>query len=360
MKKLKSIFHPRGVFRIRMSCTTVFRGSLAQRWIPCQSHKYLLSQAGTTRVDLRCNHSKTQSRTLGTFGRRTIYRSQHQGTTSISAISGYSLYNALPHYQQFSSSSVTLNKAATNELVTTVITTPTVPLAVDPASVNTSDVLETSAHGQWASDAALVSTGDDLSSLGLGGYSPIGLIQLSMEWIHLHTGMPWWASIITCTIILRTALLPIAIKMQANTARMNNIKPETEKLMAKIKHHNRFGQHNLTAIANKKLLDLYREHKCSPLKLALTPFVQIPIFISFFIALRRMAAAPVESMKTGGTLWFTDLTQHDPYYVLPFISCGLLLATIEVSVCKGMFCANVHHVLYNIIMVKVVREIITY
>ncbi|XP_064384672.1 mitochondrial inner membrane protein OXA1L-like isoform X2 [Halichondria panicea] len=119
--------------------------------------------------------------------------------------------------------------------------------------------------------------------------------------------------------------------MQANTARMNNIKPETEKLMAKIKHHNRFGQHNLTAIANKKLLDLYREHKCSPLKLALTPFVQIPIFISFFIALRRMAAAPVESMKTGGTLWFTDLTQHDPYYVLPFISCGLLLATIEMG-----------------------------
>ncbi len=311
-----------------MSCITVFRGSFTRRWVPCQSHKYLLSQAGTTRVDLRCNHSRTQSRALGTF----VYRSQYQGKTSIS---GYSLYNALSHYQQFSSSPVTLNEAAANESVTTVTTTPgpTVPLVVDPASITSSDVLETSAHAQWASDAALVSTGDGLSSLGLGGYSPIGLIQSSMEWIHLHTGMPWWASIITCTIILRTALLPIAIKMQANTARMNNIKPETEKLMAKIKHHNRFGQHNLTAIANKKLMDLYREHNCSPLKLALTPFVQIPIFISFFIALRRMAAAPVESMKTGGALWFTDLTQQDPYYVLPLFSCGLLLATIEVRMC---------------------------
>ncbi len=276
------------------------------------------------------------SRAIGTFCRH-VYQTQshYEQRLCIFAISRLCPRGTLMFSQRFSSSPgrSTEVTGANHESTTMSITPSTVdiPSGPEPTSLtSTTEVMETSAHAQWASDAALVAPGDHLSSLGLGGYSPIGLIQSSMDWIHVHTGLPWWASILTCTVILRTALLPIAIKMQANTARMNNIRPETEKLMAKIKHHNRFGHHNQTAIANNKLLDLYREHNCSPLKLALAPFIQIPIFISFFIGLRRMAAAPIESMKTGGALWFTDLTEVDPYYVLPFCSCALLLATIEV------------------------------
>ena len=63
----------------------------------------------------------------------------------------------------------------------------------------------------------------------------------------------------------------------------------------------------------------------------LMPVMQVPIFISFFVALRRMAAVPVESMKTGGILWFTDLTVPDPYYVLPLLGCASFMAIIEVG-----------------------------
>ena len=61
------------------------------------------------------------------------------------------------------------------------------------------------------------------------------------------------------------------------------------------------------------------------------PVVQIPIFISFFIGLRRMANLPIESMKTGGLLWFPDLTLSDPYFLLPILSSALMLLTIEVG-----------------------------
>lgn len=301
-----------------MSSAALRSRAFSHRWLPCQSHKH------------HCKNP-ARSRALGTLVHQSQSELPCKQRLPVLSISWLYTHNPLTFSHQFSSSPGRFTDTTTNGSITTTITTPTVPPGLEPMSpAAVPDIIETSAHAQWASDAALVTPGDSLSSLGLGGYSPIGLIQSSMEWIHVHTGLPWWASIITCTVILRTALLPIAVKMQANTARMNNIRPETEKLMAKIKHHNRFGQHNLTAMANKKLLDLYREHNCSPLKLALTPFIQIPIFISFFIGLRRMAAAPIESMKTGGALWFNDLTQLDPYYVLPFCSCGLLLATIEV------------------------------
>ena len=36
-------------------------------------------------------------------------------------------------------------------------------------------------------------------------------------------------------------------------------------------------------------------------------------------------------MKTGGLLWFPDLTLCDPYFLLPILSSALMLLTIEVG-----------------------------
>lgn len=56
------------------------------------------------------------------------------------------------------------------------------------------------------------------------------------------------------------------------------------------------------------------------------------MFLSVFIGLRRMASLPVESMKEGGILWFTDLTMPDPFYAMPLLTMGTFLATIEVNI----------------------------
>jgi YidC/Oxa1 family membrane protein insertase len=38
----------------------------------------------------------------------------------------------------------------------------------------------------------------------------------------------------------------------------------------------------------------------------------------------------IESLRTGGILWFTDLTVPDPFYALPLMTMASLLATLEV------------------------------
>lgn len=43
-----------------------------------------------------------------------------------------------------------------------------------------------------------------------------------------------------------------------------------------------------------------------------------------------MANLPLEAMKTGGALWFLDLTIPDPFYALPIMTGATLLLTIEV------------------------------
>lgn len=57
---------------------------------------------------------------------------------------------------------------------------------------------------------------------------------------------------------------------------------------------------------------------------------QAPVFISFFIALRKMAYLPVPSLQTGGLLWFPDLTAADPFYILPLAVTGTMVFILEV------------------------------
>lgn len=46
-------------------------------------------------------------------------------------------------------------------------------------------------------DAAGIIGEPTLASLGLGGWSPSGIVQQCLEFFHVGLGMPWWASIMT-------------------------------------------------------------------------------------------------------------------------------------------------------------------
>ena len=89
---------------------------------------------------------------------------------------------------------------------------------------------------------------------------------------------------------------------------------------------------------------LFREEGCSPYKLYLLPWVQIPLWVTLSFALRNMTgyfptcashcADTAQSMSVEGLLWFQDLTAADPYYVLPVLVALTNLMNIEVGAIK--------------------------
>ena len=81
----------------------------------------------------------------------------------------------------------------------------------------------------------------------------------------------------------------------------------------------------------KEYADLLEKHGNPMVKMLSTPLIQAPLFISFFLALRKMAEVPVGSFTTGGILWFPDLTIPDPYHILPFVSAGTILLALELG-----------------------------
>lgn len=170
-----------------------------------------------------------------------------------------------------------------------------------------------------------------LQSLGLGSWYPNGLVQSGLEALHVGLNIPWWTSIVLGTVIVRLAIFPLFVFVQRNMVIMNNHMPTVQKLQDAFSKARRRGDLIEASRLGIKLQEYMKKNKVNPIKNAIGPLSQVPIFLSVFVGIRQMANLPVESMKTGGLAWFTDLTVPDPYFALPVMTVGMLYVTIEVG-----------------------------
>ncbi|XP_014481852.1 PREDICTED: mitochondrial inner membrane protein OXA1L [Dinoponera quadriceps] len=170
-----------------------------------------------------------------------------------------------------------------------------------------------------------------LESLGLGGWTPVGIVQNLLEYMHIGLDIPWWSTIVIGTVVLRTLIFPLVIMSQKNMAKFSNHMPVIQELQKKMTEARQLGDHFESARCAQDLMKYMKANDVKAAKNFLVPLVQMPIFVSCFIALRKMANLPVESLKTGGFWWVQDLTLHDPYYILPIITSVTMYITIEIG-----------------------------
>ena len=169
-----------------------------------------------------------------------------------------------------------------------------------------------------------------------GAWLPTRTLQYVLESVHGATGLEWWQSIMLTTLGIRAATLPVMLMQIKNTYRLSQARPEVEHLVARLKEEQARGNQNATADYQQQVMAVWKKYNCNPLKSMASIFVQMPLFIGFFSALRGLAAAKVPSMVDGGTLWFNDLTVADPTYALPIISAGTFLLMVELNAADGM------------------------
>lgn len=173
------------------------------------------------------------------------------------------------------------------------------------------------------------------ASLGLGGWSPVGLVQNCLEYLHVTMDIPWWGTILIGTLCVRIAMFPLVIMSQRNSATLNNHLPEVQLLQMKMTQARQSGNQLEAARYAQEMMLFMKEKGLNPLKNMIVPLAQAPLFISFFMGLRGMANCPVESMTHGGLWWFVDLTVPDQYFLLPLITSATMWATIELGVDGG-------------------------
>jgi len=178
--------------------------------------------------------------------------------------------------------------------------------------------------------------------------------QTILENIHLYSGLPWWVTIACTTILLRTAItLPLAIKQNKMTAKMELLKPLLKEVTDAVRYNiitrgqrDGKGKTQIQAELFKELRsytkDFYQRNGINTWKLFMLPWIQLPLWITISFALRNISGwipntgaeseaidstlyAPATGVEIEGLLWFSNLSVADPYYVLP---CVLLLTNL--------------------------------
>ena len=203
----------------------------------------------------------------------------------------------------------------------------------------TEDAIGVSAAASSADDIVNLTSVAEKAALEAameGSWLPTRTLQWVLETVHHGTGLAWWQSIMLTTVGIRAAMLPVMLMQIKNTYRLSQARPEVEHLVARLKEEQARGNQNATADYQQQVMAVWKKYNCNPLKSMASVFVQAPLFIGFFSALRGLAAAKVPSMVEGGTLWFNDLTVADPTYALPVISAATFLLMVELNAADGM------------------------
>ncbi|HIA02421.1 MAG TPA: membrane protein insertase YidC [Myxococcales bacterium] len=130
---------------------------------------------------------------------------------------------------------------------------------------------------------------------------------------YFHTsGLSWAWSIVFLTIIVKLLLLPLTQKSFVQMQKMQLLKPEMEEIQTKYKNDKEKLQ--------KEMMNLYKRHNMNPLGGCLPMFFQMPVYI----ALYRCIYSAVDLYQAPLFLWMTDMTQPDPYFVLPVLLGGFM------------------------------------
>lgn len=114
--------------------------------------------------------------------------------------------------------------------------------------------------------------------------------------------------IILFTILVKTLLLPLSKAQLASSAKMQELQPQLTALREK------YSSRDDSLILNEEVRKLYREAGVNPFASIFPVFIQMPILFALFHALTY-----VDFLKTGQFLWL-NLSQPDPYYVLPVLA----------------------------------------
>lgn len=150
-------------------------------------------------------------------------------------------------------------------------------------------------------------------------------------------GLEWYQTIAVATLCMRLLMFPVMVIAQRNMANMNNNMPAMQAIQEKITDARRRGDMFEMAQLTQELQKLSTAKGINPFKNMIPIVAQLPIFMSFFIGLRGMATCPVESLSTGGILWFENLSVTDPYYLLPLITCLTTYYQVRTDYSYGVY-----------------------
>src|SRR5690606_33947200 len=129
----------------------------------------------------------------------------------------------------------------------------------------------------------------------------------------------WGLAIIALTIIIKLVFFPLSAASYKSMAKMRVVAPRLQKLKEQ------YGGDRMKM--NQAMMELYKTEKINPLGGCLPVVVQIPVFIALYWVL----LGSVELRNAPFYGWIHDLSEQDPYYILPALMMASMFVQTKLS-----------------------------
>ena len=135
---------------------------------------------------------------------------------------------------------------------------------------------------------------------------------LGMKWLYQHVPNYGWV-IILLTVIINTLLFPLKWKSMQSAFEMQKVAPQVRGIQERYKKY-KFNDPRKQQMQSE-IMALYKEHGVNPLGGCLPLVLQLPFFYGFY----KVLYAAIELRHAPWFGWIQDLSQKDPYYILPIV-----------------------------------------
>lgn len=131
-----------------------------------------------------------------------------------------------------------------------------------------------------------------------------------LQWLHKYIPNYGWA-IVTFTLLITMALIPIRIWSFHSMRKMQVLGPEIKAIQDRYKKYSMNDPRKRKM--NEEVMAVYSREGVNPVGSCLPMVVQLPFLWAFY----RMLMGAIELRHAPWIWWIHDLSARDPYYVLP-------------------------------------------
>jgi YidC/Oxa1 family membrane protein insertase len=148
-------------------------------------------------------------------------------------------------------------------------------------------------------------------NFGIFGFLAVPLLG-ALQWIYGFVGNFGWA-IVLLTILINVAISPLRHKSVVSMRKMQLLQPQMKAIQE------RYAGLKVTDPGRQKMnteiMNLYREKGVNPASGCVPMLLQFPVLLAFY----SMLSQSIELRGAYFGFWITDLSQPDPYFVIPVL-----------------------------------------
>src|SRR5262245_62943786 len=130
------------------------------------------------------------------------------------------------------------------------------------------------------------------------------MMRAVLKWLGPHgaIGLPWPWAIVALTVLVRIAIVPLAVKQIHSMQNLQRFAPQMKEIQQKYKHDKQKQ--------NEELMKFYKEHKINPAASCLPLLAQLPVFFSLYFVLRDANSTLVKAGDNVEWLGLVKITEH--------------------------------------------------